>query len=72
MLLSWARNLKVEEWSQMVDVNIKGVLHGVGAVLAHMRERKSGHIFNISSDADRKASSLPPSLSSPCADVVLM
>lgn len=30
------------------------VLHGVGAVLEHMRSRRSGDIVNVSSDADRK------------------
>ena len=35
----------------MIDVNIKGVLYGIGAVLPHMRERKEGHIINISSVA---------------------
>lgn len=42
---------KVDEWNTMIDVNIKGVLYGIGAVLPHMRERKSGHIINISSVA---------------------
>jgi len=37
-----------------VDVNIKGVLNGVGAVLPGMLERKEGDIINISSDAGRK------------------
>jgi NADP-dependent 3-hydroxy acid dehydrogenase YdfG len=44
----------VEEWSQMVDVNCKGVLHGIAAVLPGMRRRKTGNIVNISSDAGRK------------------
>eukprot|EP01122_Echinamoeba_exundans_P006571 TRINITY_DN1877_c0_g1_i1.p1 TRINITY_DN1877_c0_g1~~TRINITY_DN1877_c0_g1_i1.p1 ORF type:complete len:238 (-),score=51.83 TRINITY_DN1877_c0_g1_i1:83-796(-) len=54
MLLSFARKLKYEEWNDMVDINIKGVLNGVAAVLTIMREQKCGHIVNISSDADRK------------------
>jgi NADP-dependent 3-hydroxy acid dehydrogenase YdfG len=37
-----------------VDVNIKGVLNGIAAVLPKMLERKSGDIVNISSDAGRK------------------
>ena len=42
---------RVEDWSRMVDVNIKGVLHGIHAVLEHMMARSSGHIINISSVA---------------------
>jgi NADP-dependent 3-hydroxy acid dehydrogenase YdfG len=42
---------KVEEWDKMVDVNIKGVLYGIAAVLPLMRQQKSGHIINISSVA---------------------
>ncbi|PLR80352.1 oxidoreductase [Bacillus canaveralius] len=42
---------KVEEWNTMIDVNIKGVLYGIAAVLPSMREHKSGHIINISSVA---------------------
>ena len=38
----------------MIDVNIKGVLNGIAAVLPSMRERKAGDIINISSDAGRK------------------
>ena len=45
--------LKVEEWEQMIDVNIKGVLHGIAAVLPHMKRQKSGHIINVSSVAGR-------------------
>jgi NADP-dependent 3-hydroxy acid dehydrogenase YdfG len=41
--------LKVDEWDQQIDVNIKGVLYGVAAVLPQMRKQKSGHIINIAS-----------------------
>ena len=44
--------MKVDEWDQMIDVNIKGVMYGVAAVLGQMREQKSGHIINLSSVAD--------------------
>lgn len=42
---------KVDEWDQMIDVNIKGVLYAIAAVLPSMREQKSGHIINLSSVA---------------------
>lgn len=51
MPLSFLNKLKIDEWDQMVDVNIKGVLYGIAAVLPHMEERKEGHIINISSVA---------------------
>ncbi len=41
--------LKVKEWDQQIDVNIKGVLYGVAAVLPHMQKQKGGHIVNIAS-----------------------
>lgn len=43
--------LKVDEWDRMIDVNIKGVLYGIAAVLPHMQAQKSGHIINVSSVA---------------------
>lgn len=49
MPLSQLHELKIEEWNRMIDVNIRGVLHGIAAVLPQMRERKSGHIINVSS-----------------------
>lgn len=49
MPLSLMASLKVEEWDQMIDVNIKGVLYGVAAVLPEMTARGSGHIINIAS-----------------------
>ncbi|MBD8847284.1 SDR family oxidoreductase [Priestia megaterium] len=42
---------KVDEWDKMIDVNIKGVLYAIAAVLPSMREQKSGHIINLSSVA---------------------
>lgn len=54
MPLSFVKNLHVEEWERMVDVNIKGVLYGVAAVLPAMLKQKGGHIINISSLAGRK------------------
>ncbi len=51
MPLSYIENLKVDEWNMMVDVNIKGVLNGVAAVLPTFIENKGGHIINISSMA---------------------
>jgi len=53
MPLSYVKNLKVDEWEQMIDVNIKGVLFCTAAVVSHMIEKKSGHIVNLSSVAGR-------------------
>jgi NADP-dependent 3-hydroxy acid dehydrogenase YdfG len=49
MPLSPLAELKIEEWNRMIDVNIRGVLHGIAAVLPHMIGRKSGHVINVSS-----------------------
>lgn len=53
MPLSFFKSLKVDEWDQMIDVNIKGVLYCTAAVINHMLAKKSGHIINISSVAGR-------------------
>jgi len=53
MPLSFVKNLKVDEWDRMIDVNIRGVLYCTAAVIPHMKEKKSGHIVNISSVAGR-------------------
>lgn len=53
MPLSFFKNLKISEWDQMIDVNIKGVLYCTGAVIPHLNAKKSGHIVNISSVAGR-------------------
>mmetsp|Transcript_30862 Transcript_30862/g.35142 ORF Transcript_30862/g.35142 Transcript_30862/m.35142 type:complete len:245 (+) Transcript_30862:672-1406(+) len=54
MYLNMAEAQVVEEWDQMIDVNIKGVLNGIKAVFAGMKERKSGTIVNVSSTCGRK------------------
>jgi NADP-dependent 3-hydroxy acid dehydrogenase YdfG len=54
MPLSPMERLKVDEWDQMVDVNIKGVLNGIAAVLPFMKDQKSGQIINTSSVAGHK------------------
>lgn len=53
MPLSFVKNLKIDEWDQMVDVNIKGVFYCTAAVVPKMLDNKSGHIVNISSVAGR-------------------
>lgn len=45
---------KIDEWDNMIDVNIKGVLYGISAVLPVMQKQKSGHIINVSSVAGHK------------------
>jgi len=41
----------VDDWDRMIDINIKGVLYGVHAVLGTMLEQGSGSIINIASTA---------------------
>lgn len=47
--------LKTDEWNRTVDVNIKGVLNGIAAVLPTFISQKSGHIIATSSVAGLKA-----------------
>ena len=44
-------DLRVEEWEQMIDINLKGVLYGIAAALPVFREQGSGHFVNIASTA---------------------
>lgn len=49
MPLSPLAALKVEEWDRMIDVNIRGVLHGIAASLPLMEAQGRGQIVNVSS-----------------------
>ena len=54
LLASPFTDANVEEWTRMVQVNVNGVLHGVGAVLPAMLEQGGGHIVNLGSVAGRR------------------
>lgn len=49
MPLSRLDVLKVDEWNRMIDVNIRGVLHGIAAALPVMQRQHSGQFINIAS-----------------------
>ncbi|WP_342380559.1 SDR family oxidoreductase [Myxococcus stipitatus] len=49
MPLSRLEMLKVDEWDRMIDVNIRGVLHGIAAALPVMKRQKAGQFINLSS-----------------------
>ena len=49
MPLSPLEALRVEEWNRMIDVNIRGVLHGIAAVLPVMKAQGVGQVINIAS-----------------------
>ena len=53
MPLSPLRQLKVDEWNRMIDVNLRGVLNGIAATLPVFERQGSGHVINITSVADR-------------------
>lgn len=43
-----------EDWEQMIDTNIKGLLYTTRLITPGMIERRSGHIINISSIAGKE------------------
>lgn len=49
MPLSKLEALKVDEWNRMIDVNIRGVLHGIAATLPLMQKQRGGQIINLAS-----------------------
>ncbi|MET1056607.1 MAG: SDR family oxidoreductase [Pedobacter sp.] len=53
MPLSMINSYKIEEWHRMIDVNIKGVLHGIAAALPIFEGKDSGQFVNITSVGDR-------------------
>ena len=54
MPLSFLNKLKVDEWDQMIDVNVKGVLYGIAAAIPVMEKQQRGHIINVSSVAGHR------------------
>jgi NADP-dependent 3-hydroxy acid dehydrogenase YdfG len=44
-------DLRVEEWEQMIDINLKGVLYGIAAALPVFRRQGFGHFVNTASTA---------------------
>ena len=54
MLHSPLERYKIDDWDQMIDINIKGVLYGIAAALPYMKQQMSGHFINISSVAGHK------------------
>jgi len=55
MLFSYWRERAIVDWNRMIDVNLRGYLHGVAAVLPTMLGRKVGRILNIDSVAGHRA-----------------
>ncbi|MEV0277766.1 SDR family oxidoreductase [Streptomyces sp. NPDC050610] len=49
MPLSPLAELRVDEWDRMIDVNVRGILHGIAAALPVMRAQGGGHIVNVAS-----------------------
>lgn len=49
MPLARLEALKIDEWNHMIDVNIRGVLHGIAAALPIFKQQHSGQFVNISS-----------------------
>lgn len=56
MPISFFEEGLVDEWDRMIDINIKGVLYGINAVLSHMLQRGQGHILATSSVGGIKTS----------------
>ena len=54
MPTSPVREIHLDDWLRMVDVNVKGVLHCIAAALPAMLERRRGHIVNVGSLAGRR------------------
>jgi NADP-dependent 3-hydroxy acid dehydrogenase YdfG len=46
-LISPLDELRVDDWEEMIDVNLKGVLYGIAAALPVFRRQEAGHFINI-------------------------
>jgi NAD(P)-dependent dehydrogenase (short-subunit alcohol dehydrogenase family) len=71
MPLSPMEALKADEWDRMIDVNMRGVLHGIAVALPTMRAQDGGHFVNIASVGAYEVSSTarPESLRRPRASM---
>lgn len=49
MPLSTLEQAAIQEWDRMIDVNLRGVLHGIAAALPVMRRQRSGHLIALAS-----------------------
>lgn len=49
MPLSMLEETKIDEWNRMIDVNIRGLLHGIAAALPQMQRQRSGHFVTLAS-----------------------
>lgn len=49
--ISLLDELRVEDWDDMIDVNLKGVLYGIAAALPVFRQQGFGHFVNVISTA---------------------
>jgi NADP-dependent 3-hydroxy acid dehydrogenase YdfG len=49
MPLSPLDALRIDDWNQMIDVNLRGTLHGMASVLPVMRAQRHGHVVNVAS-----------------------
>lgn len=49
MLLSRLDSLLLDQWDRMLDVNVRGLYHGIAAVLPHFRDRGAGHVVTVAS-----------------------
>ncbi|WP_066778845.1 SDR family oxidoreductase [Sphingomonas sp. CCH5-D11] len=55
MLFSYWKERALADWDKMIDVNLRGYLHGIAAVLPGMMERRAGRILNLDSVAGHRA-----------------
>lgn len=63
-------DLTPEEWTDIIDVNVKGVYNSIYAVLPEMKERQTGDIINISSTAGQKGAPVTSAYSASKAAVI--
>ena len=47
-------DLRVDDWDAMIDVNLRGILHGIAAALPVFRDQQGGHFVNVASTAAYK------------------